>query len=87
MSESVDVLEITDSSIVHETLLEIKEIDTTAPSLLETTTKTKRQLEDDDDCEERSAKKICAEAEGIVEDDVTVSSRNSFSFEEFQFFL
>lgn len=78
MSESVEVLEITDTSITTEALSELKDIVAAAPPLLETTTKTKRQLEDDDDGdgEERAAKKICTEIEDDVEgeeEEVTVS--------------
>lgn len=75
MSDSVEVLEITDTSITTEALSELKEIVSAAPSLLEATTKTKRQLEDDDDLEERSAKKICADIEDVEEEEVTVSYR------------
>jgi hypothetical protein len=73
MSESVEVLEITDTSITVEALSELKDIVAAAPSLLAPTTKTKRQLEDDGDDEERSAKKICAEIEVIDEAELTVS--------------
>lgn len=73
MSESVEVLEITDTSISTETLSELKDIVAAAPSLLEATTKTKRQLEDDDGGDERSAKKICAELEDIEAEESMVS--------------
>lgn len=61
-------MEITDTSFTDDVLSELKdsEIVTATPAIIETTTNTKRQLEDDGDVDEneRSAKKVCSEAEG-----------------------
>lgn len=71
MSESI--LEITDTSLTDDVLSELKdnEIVTATPAIIETTINTKRQLEDDDE-NERSAKKVCSsevEGEEVSESD------------------
>lgn len=69
MSESLSIVEITDTSINVEAVCEFKET-----SDLDTTTKTKRQLSESD-LEERSAKKIRTSVDEKVIADVTVSVR------------
>jgi hypothetical protein len=83
MSESIEIVEITDTSInidaaapslMDETLDEIKN-DPAPPLELETTTKTKRQLSDSEDLEqlERSPKKIRVDADAEITTEVIVS--------------
>jgi hypothetical protein len=82
MSESMEVLEITDTSLAVDVLSDLKEKEIVAesPEIIEATTKTKRQLEDDGDVDdERSAKKVCSEVEGEVvsEGNLKVGTRAS----------
>ena len=63
MSESLEIVEITDSSINIETSPELK-----SSSALQNTTKTKRQLEDSDELlNDRLSKKICTKLEESVQ--------------------
>lgn len=94
MSESIEILEITDTSInieaiapslMEETLNEIK--DEPAPPLeLETTTKTKRQLSESEDLD-RSPKKIRTDVEDEMNAEVIVSGSSSLIVFHFCIFI
>lgn len=69
MSESLEIVEITDTSILPDGPAGLDE---KLPEL-EITTKTKRPLSEPDLDEERSAKKICSEIDDQLADETLVS--------------
>jgi hypothetical protein len=69
LSESLEIVEITDSSIHPDALAELDE---KLPEL-DFTTKTKRPLSEPNLDDERSAKKICTEIEDKIADEAIVS--------------
>lgn len=69
MSDSLEIVEITDSSILPDAFVEL---DDKLPEL-DFTTKTKRPLSEPNLDDERSAKKICAEIDDRIADETNVS--------------
>lgn len=68
MSDTLEIVEITDSSIC----VVSPELEITSGEALQSTTKTKRQLSDTD-LDERSPKKICTDIEDKVVAELIVS--------------
>lgn len=87
MSDTIEIVEITDSSI-NPISLELDDVNAS----LQNTTKAKRQLSDTELDDERTSKKICTDPEDIVAPEllITVSYNVKIPFKEcvmFNFYL